>query len=53
MSKTGFDSTLFASQKGAIEAQILQEKKSRFMSDWMAKIKEDADIEDNRDTFFR
>jgi hypothetical protein len=32
---------------------MLQEKKSRFVSDWLQRLKEKADIEDKRDIFFR
>jgi hypothetical protein len=32
---------------------MLKEKRDRFLHDWLAKLKDDADIEDNRDIFFR
>ncbi len=53
LSKTGFDSTGYALRKPSIEARLLQEKKSRFLSDWMQKLKEESEIEDNRDRFFQ
>ncbi|MBI4536118.1 MAG: peptidyl-prolyl cis-trans isomerase [Ignavibacteriae bacterium] len=53
VSSTQFDSTAFAAQRDVIRNQMLQEKRNRFMSDWIAKLKENADIEDNRDLFFR
>ena len=52
-SKSPFDSTQYASQKAALRDQILQEKRSRFSSDWLASLREKAEIEDNRERFFR
>lgn len=52
-SKTPFDSTLYASQRADLREQILQEKRNRFSQDWVAKLREQADIEDYRDRFFR
>jgi peptidylprolyl isomerase/peptidyl-prolyl cis-trans isomerase D len=53
LSRTEFDSVAFASQRDVLLARTLQEKRSRFLSDWLAKLKENADIEDHRDIFFR
>lgn len=53
VSKTPFDSTAFAGQRETLRNQILQEKRSRYVSGWLATLKETADIEDNRDTFYR
>jgi len=53
LSKTELDSAAFATQKGVLRTQMLQEKRDRFLRDWLAKLKDDADIEDNRDIFFR
>jgi parvulin-like peptidyl-prolyl isomerase len=53
LSKTELDSAAFATQKGVSRTQMLQEKRDRFLRDWLAKLKDDADIEDNRDIFFR
>lgn len=53
VSKTPFDSTAFAAQKEVLKSQILQEKRNRFLTEWLAKLKEEANIEDHRDTFFR
>jgi peptidyl-prolyl cis-trans isomerase D len=52
LSRTPFDSAGFASQKAMLQSRMLQDKRSRFLSDWLAKLKENADIEDLRD-FFR
>lgn len=53
LSKSAFDSSAYASEHDALRNQLLQEKKNKFLSDWIAKLKENADIEDNRDEFFR
>lgn len=47
------DSTGFAAQKLALQNQILQEKRNRFLSEWMEKLKTDAKITDNRDMLYR
>ncbi len=51
--RSEFDSTKFEAQKSVTENQLLQEKRNRFLSEWLAKLKESADIEDNRHVFFR
>jgi hypothetical protein len=33
--------------------QMMQEQKSRIVSDWIQQLKETASIEDNRSKFFR
>lgn len=53
LSRTPFDSTAFAAQRASIESRLLQEKKGRFLNDWLARLRERADIQDNRDLFFR
>jgi peptidyl-prolyl cis-trans isomerase D len=53
LSRAEFDSVAFAMQKDQLLSRSLQEKRSRFISDWLAKLKENADIEDHRDVFFR
>jgi peptidyl-prolyl cis-trans isomerase D len=53
LSRTPFDTAAFAAQKAMLTQQVLQEKKQRLMADWMEKLKEKADIVDNRDMFFR
>lgn len=50
-SRTGFDSTAYAQQREQLLSRMLQEKRNRFVSDWIAKLKERADIEDNRELF--
>jgi parvulin-like peptidyl-prolyl isomerase len=53
LSKTELDSAAFAAQEDVLRTQMLKEKRDRFLRDWLAKLKDDADIEDNRDIFFR
>jgi peptidyl-prolyl cis-trans isomerase D len=52
-SVSGFDSAGYASQRETIRTRLLQEKRNRYMTDWLAKLKDKADIEDHRDLFFR
>jgi peptidyl-prolyl cis-trans isomerase D len=53
VSLSQFDSAAFASQHEMLSSRMLQEKRNRFLTDWLAKLKEKADIEDRRDLFFR
>jgi len=53
LSQSQFDSAAYAAERDGLRNQLLQEKKNRFLADWIAKLKENADIEDNRDDFFR
>ncbi len=53
LSRTPFDSTSFNMQKSVLETQVLQEKKQRVVTDWLASLKEKATIEDDRDQFYR
>ncbi len=52
-SKTPFDSTRYAAERNTLQDQILQDRKSRFMSDWLASLRDKADIVDNRQKFYR
>lgn len=52
-SKTPFDTTAFQAQRSTIQNQLLQDKRNRFVAEWLAKLKETATIEDNRDVFYR
>lgn len=51
--KIPFDSTAFAGQRETLRAQMLQEKRGRYIGEWLAKMKEAASVEDNRSIFFR
>jgi parvulin-like peptidyl-prolyl isomerase len=53
ISKTSFDSAKYAAERVSLRDQILQEKKNRVISDWIASLREKADIEDHRDKFYR
>ncbi|NWF49846.1 MAG: peptidylprolyl isomerase [Ignavibacteriaceae bacterium] len=50
--KTPFDETAFNNQKSMLKQSILTEKKNAYFTQWLAKLKEDAEIEDNRHIFF-
>jgi parvulin-like peptidyl-prolyl isomerase len=52
LSRTPFDASAFSIQRNSIRDNILQQKKSMFFSEWMAKMKQDANIVDNRTQFF-
>lgn len=53
VSTSPFDSTAFAGQRESLRSQMLQEKRGRYIGEWLTKMKEAASIEDNRDIFFR
>lgn len=53
LNRSTLDTATFNVQKAMLSAQILQEKKQRVLSQWLEKLKESADIEDNRELFFR
>ncbi len=51
--KTPFDADAFALQKISLRTSLLGQKKSALYSQWLVKIKEEADIVDNRYLFYR
>jgi len=51
-SRTDFDKNNFEAQASVLKNQILNEKKGRFFSELLTKLKDDADIVDNRHMFF-
>ena len=53
VSKSPFDTTAYNAQKELLRARALQEKRGRFLTEWVTKLKERADIEDKRDVFYR
>lgn len=53
LSKTAFDSSAYAAQKETLTSRLTQEKRQRVLTDWLAKLKEKADIVDDREMFFR
>jgi len=52
LSKDTFDVNAFNTQKNSSRERILQEKKNSFISQWLAKMKKDADIVDKRYLFY-
>ena len=52
LSRTPFDSSAFDVQRNKIMANIINQKKNSFFSEWMAKLKKNADIVDHRNQFF-
>ncbi len=53
LSSSAFDSSGYAAQKEILRSRTLQEKRNRFLSEWITRLKEKADIEDKRDVFYR
>jgi parvulin-like peptidyl-prolyl isomerase len=53
LSSSAFDSSGFAAQREVLRSRALQEKRNRFLSEWITRLKEKADIEDKRDIFYR
>jgi peptidyl-prolyl cis-trans isomerase D len=53
VSKTDFDTSAYAAQHDLLASRILQEKRGKFIADWLQQLKEKADIEDHRDLFYR
>ena len=51
--RTPFDTTAFSVQRASLRDQILQEKRNAFSNEWLTSLREKADIEDNRDRFYR
>lgn len=51
--RTDVDTALYNAQRQNLLAQITREKRNRFVTDWLEHLKKNADIEDNRDFFFR
>ena len=50
--RAAFDNNLYSTQSTTLRNTMLQEKRSRFLNQWITQIKEDADIQDNRHLFF-
>jgi parvulin-like peptidyl-prolyl isomerase len=53
LSKTGIDSASYAAKREQIRDQMIRDKRNRFLPEWIAKLKERAEIEDKRDNFYR
>ncbi len=52
-SRSQFDQNAFNSAKESIKKDLLQNKKNVYLSQWIEKLKKEADIVDNRYLFFR
>lgn len=50
--RTPFDSSAYSLQSSTLRAQLLQEKKTQFLNQWVEELKANADIEDNRNIFY-
>ncbi|MBP6672458.1 MAG: peptidylprolyl isomerase [Bacteroidetes bacterium] len=53
LSRTPFDSAGYNAVKNMLASQLVNEKRQRVLTQWLEKLKETADIEDNRENFFR
>ncbi|MDP1677092.1 MAG: peptidylprolyl isomerase [Bacteroidota bacterium] len=53
LNRTSLDTTAYSASKNMIATQLINEKKQRVLTQWLEKMKETAEIEDNRDSFFR
>lgn len=51
--RTEFNNDDYLVNRSSLRDNLLQQKKSRFFTSWLAQIKEEADIEDNRHLFYR
>ncbi|MBZ0199419.1 MAG: peptidylprolyl isomerase [Ignavibacteriaceae bacterium] len=46
--RSDFDSSAYAIQRNTMRDQLMQEKRNAYFSQWLAKLKEEATIKDNR-----
>ncbi len=51
--RTPFDKNAFEQSSAAIRNMLFQEKRNRFLDKWIADLKKNAEIEDNRNLFYR
>jgi peptidylprolyl isomerase/peptidyl-prolyl cis-trans isomerase D len=51
LSKSALDSASYAVQRDGIRARMLQEKRSRFFSEWLQELKDRAQIDDRRSLY--
>ncbi len=52
-SRTPFDQTGYSVQRLSIYEKLLRAKQREFLTDWMEKVKEEAEVKDYRYNFFR
>lgn len=50
--RTSFDKDAYTTQSSNLRNTMLQEKRSRYLNQWVAELKESANIKDNRHLFF-
>lgn len=53
ITKTPFDTARYAAEHNTLRDQILQEKKSKLIQDWLTALRAKADIVDEREKFYR
>lgn len=53
VAKTPVDTARYVAEHGTLRDQIFQEKRSRFLSDWMSSLRTKAEIVDDREKFYR
>lgn len=53
INRTPFDSASYGLMKNMLATQLITEKRQRVLTQWLTKLKETAEIEDNRDQFYR
>lgn len=53
LDKTPFDEANYNAQRSMILSQLVQERRNNFVAQWLTKLKEDANITDNRYKFYR
>ncbi len=51
--RTKLDTTMYSIQKKTLRDNILRQKRNRVFSDWLKKLKDQAEIVDNRYKFYR
>lgn len=53
LEKSNIDTTDYTNSKNVLRQQLIQIKKNQLISEWLESLKKKADIEDNRDMYFR
>ncbi len=53
LSRSEIDSVAYSSQAEMLRTRLLQEKRNRYLADWMESLRKNAEIEDKRDLFYR
>jgi peptidyl-prolyl cis-trans isomerase D len=53
LEKGTVDPVVYKTQREMLANQLLQTKKNQFLNEWLEQLKKNAEIEDNRDQYFR